>query len=214
MATYKKSEVTKDKIIQTAAKLFKEKGYGCTTIREICAASGVSQSRVNYHFSGKKELASEILRLTLLELDHAIEQVIPLPERGENLAAALYIRLWLGAFLSEAKYVRFCADLAGVGVFSQPMYEVFLRLLKTVEKSERPLSASEQQTAGYIYVAALSAFIQSKYEGKWSGTNDAFCDLFVELFFKLLYLPRAQVETLLVDSLRKKQELAAAKGRI
>lgn len=208
MATYKKSELTKEKITKTAARLFAEKGYKSTTIREICAASGLSQSRVNYHFAGKEELASDILQLTLVEIDRSIKDRIPQEKQQSCEAAAVYIRLWLGAFLAQAKYVRFCADLADEGVFSKPIYEVFERLFESVNASQGlDLPPEELRVNGYVYVSALSSLIQSKHEGMWTRSNDAFCDTFVELFFKLLYVPKQEIKRLSELSLQKSKEL-------
>ena len=53
MASYKKSIETKDTIIKTASSLFYNQGYNATTIRDIAKESGLSLSRLNYHFNSK-----------------------------------------------------------------------------------------------------------------------------------------------------------------
>ena len=62
MAQYVRSTHTKQTIIETACRLFYEKGYTDATVRQICAQSGISVSRVNYHFSSKADLAGVICR--------------------------------------------------------------------------------------------------------------------------------------------------------
>ncbi len=202
MGSYKKSEVTKRRITVTAAKMFAEKGYTGTTVREICAASGVSQSRVNYHFKCKSELAAEILCTTLKEIDRQIQKAVrPEEMRSYTAFSALYIRLWLGAFLAQDKYVRFCADLTEEGVFSHPTFEVFETLFdRASDEQGLGLRPEEKRISGYIFVSALSELIKAKNKRVWAHSNEKFCDVFVELFLKLLYVPRDKAEVLLAES--------------
>ena len=76
MASYKKSEITKESILSAATELFLEQGYKSTTVRDICARSGVSLSRVNYHYSSKAELASGICRDLFRNLYTAVRRAM------------------------------------------------------------------------------------------------------------------------------------------
>lgn len=207
MAMYKKSEITKEKITMTAARLFAEKGYKNTTIREICTESGVSQSRVNYHFTGKKELASEIFSGTLENIDKVIASIYTPQREGALNYAACYIRYWLSAFLSEDKYVRFCADLADEGVFLFPIHKVFSKIFRSVNSEEKiGLSHDEEFTHTAVFVAALNSMIKLKHNGQLTRSNQDFCDLFVELFLKLNYVPRERIAEIVAYSRARVEE--------
>lgn len=56
---YKRSTLTKEKLLTAVAKLAKEKGYDNVTIRDICRESGVSNGSFYYHFPSKDALALE-----------------------------------------------------------------------------------------------------------------------------------------------------------
>lgn len=60
MASYKPGNRTKTALIKSAKKLFYEKGYDNTSVKEICMASDVPTSAITYHFGGKEFLAQEI----------------------------------------------------------------------------------------------------------------------------------------------------------
>ncbi len=60
MATYEAGDLTKQKIFDAAKKLFYEKGYADTTMKEVCAAAGVRQSVFYYHYKDKKEIAEKL----------------------------------------------------------------------------------------------------------------------------------------------------------
>jgi len=47
---------TKKRILFEATRLFAQKGYAATSIREICRAAGVNKPSVYYHFGDKKSL--------------------------------------------------------------------------------------------------------------------------------------------------------------
>jgi len=53
---------TKDRILDCARILFSEKGFEGTSIRDIATQAQVNVAAINYHFSNKENLFSEILR--------------------------------------------------------------------------------------------------------------------------------------------------------
>ncbi len=70
------SEITRDRILKAAERLFAERGYDATSIRAIVARARVNQAAINYHFDGKEGLYREVLRaafrgLTEDQLAHA-----------------------------------------------------------------------------------------------------------------------------------------------
>ena len=72
------SDVTRERILKAAERLFAERGYDGTSIRAIVAKARVNQAAINYHFDGKDGLYREVLRaafraLTEQQLAHAEE---------------------------------------------------------------------------------------------------------------------------------------------
>jgi AcrR family transcriptional regulator len=47
------SEVTRERIMKAAERLFAERGYDGTSVRAIVAKARVNQAAINYHFDGK-----------------------------------------------------------------------------------------------------------------------------------------------------------------
>ena len=70
--------LTKDKIQQTALRLFVEKGITGTTIRDLAAAAGIAEGTLYRHFDGKDQLAWELFfenfTAFALELDRLQER--------------------------------------------------------------------------------------------------------------------------------------------
>ncbi|MDX2438220.1 MAG: CerR family C-terminal domain-containing protein [Acidobacteriota bacterium] len=70
------TEDTHDRILAAAQKLFSDKGYDATSVRDITSEAGCNVASVNYHFGGKDKLYLETFRsmLTLLR-DRRLEMM-------------------------------------------------------------------------------------------------------------------------------------------
>jgi len=52
---------TKDKILDTAERLFAEQGYAATSLRQVIAAAKVNLAAVHYHFGTKEDLLDAVV---------------------------------------------------------------------------------------------------------------------------------------------------------
>jgi len=58
-----KSELTRRRILDAAAGLFRQKGYAAVSLRDIAEAVGLKTGSLYYHFDSKESLIGEILTL-------------------------------------------------------------------------------------------------------------------------------------------------------
>jgi AcrR family transcriptional regulator len=101
------SEVTRERIIKAAERLFAEHGYEGTSIRAIVAKARVNQAAINYHFDGKDGLYREVLRsafkaLTENQLAHA-EEVTAMTREA---ALTEFIRRQLWPLMARDEFSR------------------------------------------------------------------------------------------------------------
>ena len=92
---------TKDRILDTAERLFGEQGYAATSLRHIIAEADVNLAAIHYHFGSKEELLEELVgRLA----DPVNRARIALLDQLEAVAAGrpLSIESILEAFLGPA----------------------------------------------------------------------------------------------------------------
>ncbi len=64
MASSGKKKDTRQKLLDSAAILFSEKGYAKTSVAEICKLAGANIAAVNYHFQTKESLYRHVLQYT------------------------------------------------------------------------------------------------------------------------------------------------------
>jgi AcrR family transcriptional regulator len=101
------SDITRDRIIKAAERLFAERGYDRTSIRAIVAKARVNQAAINYHFDGKDGLYREVLRsafraLTEGQTSHAAE----IKALSRERALAEFVRYQLRGLLHRDELTR------------------------------------------------------------------------------------------------------------
>ncbi|MDX3660264.1 TetR/AcrR family transcriptional regulator [Streptomyces sp. ID05-26A] len=63
-------------LLELAAKMFAERGYGQTTVRDIADAAGILSGSLYHHFDSKESMVDEILRTFLDELFTRYREVV------------------------------------------------------------------------------------------------------------------------------------------
>ena len=89
------SDPTREKLIDTAGRIFAHRGYRAATIREICVAAGENVAAVKYHFGDKLGLYCEVVQQSvhaagIEAIQNALDQTSP-PD--EILRAVIRARL-------------------------------------------------------------------------------------------------------------------------
>ncbi|RJF95451.1 TetR/AcrR family transcriptional regulator [Noviherbaspirillum saxi] len=89
--------VSRDRILHAAARLFRERGYQATTVRDIAEAVGILSGSLFYHFRSKAEILLEIMREAALSLCLRAEDVLTRTEDpAERLKQIIDIELeWM-----------------------------------------------------------------------------------------------------------------------
>lgn len=71
-----KQENRKDEIINTAAKLFKEKGYSAVTMRDLATAMGIKAASLYNHINSKQEILKAIIISIAEEFTNGMNSII------------------------------------------------------------------------------------------------------------------------------------------
>ncbi|MEU1297962.1 TetR family transcriptional regulator [Streptomyces sp. NPDC005840] len=114
-----KSEQTRALILETAMRLFQERGYDKTTMRAIAQEAGVSVGNAYYYFAGKEHLIQGFYDRIAAEHQEAVRDVLA---RETDLQARLagVLKVWL--------------DIA------RPYHEFAVQFFKNAADPDSPLS--------------------------------------------------------------------------
>jgi AcrR family transcriptional regulator len=102
-----RSEETRKKILDSAIRLFAEKGYETTGVAEICTAAEVSKGAFYHHFPSKQAIFLELFRDWLVQIDVGL---------GATLKMSSSVPNGLLAMAGQMKGVFTAAD-GRVGLF-------------------------------------------------------------------------------------------------
>jgi AcrR family transcriptional regulator len=83
--------MTRQQILDAALRLFSERGFSRTTVRDIARAAGITDAAIYYHFESKQELLQALVEergfLTSLQNLAQVEAEMPLDEMVTWMAA-------------------------------------------------------------------------------------------------------------------------------
>jgi AcrR family transcriptional regulator len=90
----------REELLRVSAKLFREKGFDGTSIRDISAAAGMHSGSPFYHFKTKQDILVAVMEQGLAEGLRKTEEVMALDLPAEQKLTRL-IRAQLGTILEE-----------------------------------------------------------------------------------------------------------------
>ena len=101
------SEITRERILKAAERLFAERGYEATSIRAIVAKARVNQAAINYHFAGKDGLYREVLRAAFRALtEHQLAHVEEMKATSREQALVEFVRHQLQPLIGRDELSR------------------------------------------------------------------------------------------------------------
>jgi AcrR family transcriptional regulator len=90
----------RDELLRASAKLFREKGFDGTTIRDISGAAGMHSGSPFYHFKTKQDILVAVMEQGLSEGLRRLEDVMAEPLAAEQRLIRM-IRVQIGTILEE-----------------------------------------------------------------------------------------------------------------
>jgi AcrR family transcriptional regulator len=92
---------TRTRVLDTAERLFGDKGLGAVSVRDITQAAGVNLGAINYHFGTKEALITEVFERRLTPLNQARLAQLDALEKGAG-RKALKVEEVLDSFIRPA----------------------------------------------------------------------------------------------------------------
>jgi AcrR family transcriptional regulator len=150
----KRSIELKQKLLDTAIKLFSEKGYHRTGSNEIARAAGVSVGSFYSYFRDKKQILIDVLDY----LDQRMDDSIRPPDTGPGPDKKEFIRTLLNKILLAHKnHPRFHKELVAMQILDPEISEITkIRDQRTIDSYYRGLKQwADQMTVGNLEAASF-----------------------------------------------------------
>lgn len=152
---------TRDKLLDSAGKVFSEKGFRAATVREICRSAGANVAAVNYHFGNKQQLYLAVIEHFF---NRAVRKYPPdgglPPEADPRDKLRAFVRSFLWRMLAEdrpawhgALMIREISEPTGVlAPFVRQSIQPHFTLLRAIVRELLGPGADE----GQVQLAAMS----------------------------------------------------------
>lgn len=126
-APKRKSERTRERILDAAAVCFRERGFAATRLSDIADAAGMQAPSLYYHFDSKEELIEEVLSLGVTRtFAHVQERVSKVPEEDKLGRLRAAIEAHLEMVLETGNY-----SAANLRLYGQMPEDIRKRLQRT-----------------------------------------------------------------------------------
>jgi AcrR family transcriptional regulator len=76
---YRKSETSKQQVLDAALRVFSERGVGNATVQDVADAAGMSKGAVHYHFESKDDLIIQAMRHACARITERVQSVFEQP---------------------------------------------------------------------------------------------------------------------------------------
>ena len=142
MGRIEKAHATRTALLEAAVRVIGKKGYSGATVDEIVKEAGVSKGIAYYHFKGKGEIASLVLKEGIDTLIEQFEQAVEHATSGPD-ALTLMIESFSSAIFERREFGRFfVSELWREGrIWSEDMRgkeKILLDLIKSgIERSKK-----------------------------------------------------------------------------
>jgi TetR/AcrR family transcriptional regulator, regulator of cefoperazone and chloramphenicol sensitivity len=96
-------DLTRHRLLDAAGQVFADVGFHNATVRAICKRAGANVAAVNYHFGGKEQLYTEVLRQAHEEALAKHPPVLEAPAATAEQRLAFFVRSFFLRFFDEGK---------------------------------------------------------------------------------------------------------------
>jgi AcrR family transcriptional regulator len=158
-----KAALTRQRILDTALRLFATKGYEGTSMRDIAATAGCSLGLAYRYFASKEDMVLELYVWLVTQLEDEVHQLPAgsIADRFRHLMSALLVEMAPHRLTLVALSGAALNPLSRAGVFGAEGIEVRRRALRgyltlVAEAKDAPRSAQVETLATLLYGLQLA----------------------------------------------------------
>ena len=168
-----RAEATRLRILDTAARLFRQNGYAAVSLRGISAAEKMQGGSLYYHFRSKEEIITEVLNIGIEIVHKAVDEALatlpPTASHGTRIRTAMEAHL--RALLEHSDYTS--ANVRIFGQVPKAVQKANLKVRRAYEECWSDILAAAQK-AGAIHLETDLAIVRLMLIGTMNATLEWF----------------------------------------
>ena len=120
-AETKKSERTRERILDAAALMFRRKGYAATTLNEIARLADLRAASIYYHFGSKDDIFLQVLDIGIDRIYDEVREAVAAAPDGADYRRKVHIAVeaHLATLLKHSDYTA--ANIINYGLAPEPI---------------------------------------------------------------------------------------------
>ncbi len=187
----KAANLAETKLLASALRLFSEKGYEGTSIREIIEGAGVTRPVLYYYFQNKEDLFCRLVETKFNELTMEIRKASESVQGCKaRLKAIIRTTFMLAENNPEAArlilQVFFAPPQQGPPINQAHLGKKRFRLIEEIMRDglqHRELAGGDAQSLALAFLGIMDMFVMAKYTRPETPLTPELGDGLVELFF-------------------------------
>lgn len=202
MGNYKTGLETKEKIYDTAKKLFYEDGFVKTTLSEIAKQSGANKAMVSYYFGNKNNLALEIYNEYMLAMKVKTQNIIneSFPKSDLLLRTAIEYRIQNRNCNTNHGLNRFFRELCDSNILLKTT-NASVSFTENINKAYKlGLSKTDVRAISIANTASVHGLYIARNEGFLDCTSQYLAEIEIKLLFHSLGFENELIEKYLAES--------------
>jgi AcrR family transcriptional regulator len=130
----KNSEETRSVLMDCAARLFREKGYDSTSLKDLAIAVGVSPSAMYWYFPSKNDLLYSVIKRTLHRFEDGMAMALSKVDDTPPSRLAAFVRYYVQTQLSGSSEVATYSYVYATGHMLDHLPEATRAELRGIER--------------------------------------------------------------------------------
>jgi AcrR family transcriptional regulator len=158
-----KSIATRQRFVDEALRLFKDRGYESTSMAQIAAAAGSSRANLYLYFNSK----SQIIRARMTEIEAEVAELYGVLD-GMPRHTPEALREWLGT--ARGMWLRYATEFEAVNqamAIDQDVLEEWLSLIRRISSARVALNldgaTEDERTEREVHMATLMMSLERNF---------------------------------------------------
>lgn len=195
----KNSEETRNALMDSATRLFREKGYDSTSLKDLAVAVGVSPSAMYWYFPSKNDLLYSVIKRTLDRFEHGMSLALAKVDDAPPSQLSAFVRYYVETQLSGSSEVAAYSYVYATGHMLDHLPEsnraelrdierrIFRFVRGTIEQGDvQGIFSAEHAGTAALAIIGMCEHVQTWFRAEGKSTAEEVADRYANLALSMV----------------------------